>query len=79
MVEFITAPAGLSSPQMSKLCNGRVCLLCVRHQEQARGPSEGRGRPGLHASSLSHSLSLLSLSLSVTQLLQGLKEWDRQE
>lgn len=48
----------LLSSEMSKLRDERVCLLCVRHQEQACGPSEGRGRPGLDATSSPLSFSV---------------------
>lgn len=58
---------------MTKLCHERwLCLLCLRHQEQACKPSEGWGKPRLDDTS-----SLLPLSL--TQLPPGLKEWDQQD
>ena len=57
----------LSSPAI------RVCLLCLRHQEQTCGPSEGRGKPGLDDASCFLSPSLaLSLSNLITTRPQGM-------
>lgn len=58
--------------QMTKLCHERwLCLLCLRHQEQACGPSEGWGKPRLDDTS---SLLPRSLSLSnpITTRPQGM-------